>query len=55
MKMKMGKLLHFLGLDVLLIKLYERLVTALNKKLTKLKENFESFLTCHQSDCGCTL
>lgn len=55
MKMKVLKLLHFFGLDALLIKLLEKLVSALNKKLSKTKEIFEGFLTCHQSDCGCAL
>ncbi len=55
MKMKVLKLLHFFGLDALLIKLLEKLVSALNKKLSKTKEIFEGFLTCRQSDCGCAL
>ncbi|MBQ7912746.1 MAG: hypothetical protein IJ308_03255 [Clostridia bacterium] len=55
MKMKLCKLLHFLGLDALLMKLLERLVAALNKKLSKMKEIFEGFLTCRQNDCECAL
>lgn len=55
MKMKLCKVLHFFGLDVLLIKLFEKLVAALNKKLLALQEAFEDFLGPHQNCCECTL
>ena len=51
MKMKMCKGLHLFGLDVLLIRLFEKLVTALNKKLSAIKDTFDVFLGCHQADC----
>ena len=55
MKMKLCKVLHLFGLDALLVRLLEKLVTALNKKLTAAKEAFKDFLNdCHQTSCGCT-
>lgn len=51
MKLKLCKVLHLFGLDVLLIRLLEKLVTALNKKLSALKGVFDDFLGCHQTSC----
>ena len=53
MKMKLYKVLHLFGLDVLLIRLLEKLVNALNKKLSAVKESFDRFLGCHQENCEC--
>ena len=56
MKMKFYKVLHLFGLDALLIKLLEKLVTALNKKLDAAKAAFVDFLNdCHQSTCECVI
>ena len=51
MKVKLCKVLHLLGLDALLIRLLEKLVTALNKKLSAIKGSFDYFLGCHQNHC----
>lgn len=51
MKVKLYKVLHLFGLDTLLIRLLETLVTALNKKLSAIKSAFDYFLSCHQKDC----
>ena len=51
MKLKLCKVLHLFSLDVLLIRLLEKLVTALNKKLSALKGVFDDFLGCHQTNC----
>ena len=47
MKMKLCKVLHLFGLDVLLIRIFEKLVTALNKKLSAIKGLFDEFLGCY--------
>jgi hypothetical protein len=53
MKMKLCKVLHLFGLDALLIRLLEKLVTALNKKLSALQAAFKDFLDSHQENCEC--
>jgi hypothetical protein len=50
MKVKFCKVLHLFGLDVLLIRLLEKLVTALNKKLSAIKDVFDGFLNGHQTN-----
>ena len=56
MKKKLCKVLHIFGLDALLVRLLEKLVTALNKKLAAVKEDFKDFLDyCHQTTCECAL
>ncbi len=49
--MKLFKVLHFFGLDALLVRAFEKLVTALNKKLSAIKADFDYFLGCHQPCC----
>ena len=51
MKMKLCKVLHLFGIDVLLIRMLEKLVTALNKKLSAIKDLFDKLLGCHQENC----
>ena len=53
MKMKLCKVLHLFGLDVLLIRLLEKLVSALSKKLFTLQAAFKEFLGEHQENCEC--
>ena len=53
MKMKLCKVLHLFGIDVLLIRMLEKLVTALNKKLSAIKDLFDKFLSRHQENCEC--
>ena len=48
MKMLLCKVLHLFGLDVLLIKALEKLVTALTKKQAAVKSTFECFVCCHR-------
>ena len=56
MKMKFYRVLHLFGLDALLIKALEKLVTALNKKLDEVKGTFVNFLNdCHQATCECVI
>ena len=56
MKKKLCKVLHIFGFDALLVRLLEKLVSALNKKLAAVKEQFKDFLDyCHQTTCGCAL
>ena len=56
MKKKLCKVLHIFGFDALLVRLLEKLVTALNKKLATVKEQFKDFLDyCHQTTCECAL
>ena len=53
MKMKLCKVLHLFGIDILLIRMLEKLVTALNKKLSAIKDLFDKFLSRHQENCEC--
>lgn len=46
MKMTLCKVLHFLGLDALWIRVLEWLAAALNKKLIAAKAKFHGFLGC---------
>ncbi len=50
MKEKLLKLLHVVGLDVLLVRLLERLSASLTKKCAALKAAVERFVNCRIPD-----
>ena len=49
MKVKLMKVLHVFGLDVLLLGLLEKLVASLTKKHETLKTVIDCFVCCHIS------
>lgn len=49
MKAKLLKVLHFLRVDVLLVRLLERLSASLTKKLNSFKAAVECFVCCRIS------